>query len=127
MNDIAVIVQITVTNGVPDLALPSSVDVAREGRYFHVTWGDDRAMTLMLLGIHPNGTDRVFFGMMTPRVAQALAGLGAGVARLRDVWATPARRTWLLANGIAEVAGVPQIPHALAGEVCGPDADLVGH
>jgi hypothetical protein len=122
---IAVVVQITVTNGVPDLNLPASVQVVREGAVFHVSWGDDRAMSIRLLGIAPNGTDRVFVGMMTPRVAQALAGLGAAVARLRDVWATPARRTWLLANGVSELAGVPLIPHTVAGQAGGPDADPV--
>jgi len=119
---IAVVVQITVTNGVPDLNLPASVSVIREGAVFHIAWGDDRAMSIRLLGIHPNGTDRVFVGMMAPRVAQALAALGAGVVRLRDAWGTPARRTWLMANGVAEVGGVPICPHVVAGET-GRDAD----
>lgn len=124
---IAVVVQVPVVNGAPDLQLPASVAIVREGNYFHVTWGDDRALSLRFLGVHPNGTDRVYVGMMSARVAQALAGLGAGVARLRDAWLTPARRTWLLANGCSETAGgVPIIPHVISGETAGPDADPAG-
>lgn len=116
---ICVLIQVPLVNGKPDLGLPNSVDVVREGRTAHVSWGDDRVLTLRFLGTSPNGP--VFCGMMSPRVAVALAHLGAGVMRLKDAWLNPTLKTWLLANGVTDVGGFPRPPHVMAGDSTYPD------
>lgn len=110
---IAVVIQIPLVDGKPDLQLPAGVEVVHEGYIAHVSWGD-QALTLRYLGSPASGP--VFVGMMTAGVALKLAHLGAKVRRLRDVWGTPALRTWLLAHGVDEdESGAPVPPHVIAG------------
>jgi hypothetical protein len=123
---IAVVLQVPfTTNGagqqVPDLGLTApqlaQLEVVREDRVIHVFFHDDRAAVLKLLGT-PAGQDPVFCGVMDPRVATFLAGLGtAKLDRLRTVWANrPTVKTWLLANGVSQDGGGrPIIPHVIAG------------
>lgn len=110
---IAVLIQVPLVDGKPDLALPDGVEVVREGRYAHVSWGE-HALSLMYIG-KPSGQASVFVGMMSAGVAIRLAHLGAKVKRLRDAWLAPAVRTWLMARGVAEVDGLPVPPHVIAG------------
>ena len=110
---IAVLIQVPLVDGRPALDLPDGVEVVREGRYAHISWGE-HALTLMYVG-KPSEQAPVFVGMMSAGVAARLAHLGAKVKRLRDAWLTPAVRTWLLARGVAEVDGQPVPPHVIAG------------
>ncbi|MDQ3153617.1 MAG: hypothetical protein M3R63_18525 [Actinomycetota bacterium] len=120
---IAVLLQVPLVDGKPQLDLPAGIETVRDGRHVHVSWGDDRVLTLVHLGTPAGGP--VFVGMMTARVAQALQHLGAKVMRLRDAWLVPATRTWLLGRGVAEINGAPVPPHVIAGGGGGPDADVV--
>lgn len=124
IHSVAVLIQIPMTNGKPDLQLPPSVDVVREAGtpFVHVTWGDDRCMTLQWLG-NPAGGDPVFVGVMRPRVALALAHLGARVRRLYTAWQNATIRAWLEGKGIvADENGFPIPPHVIAGDaVVGDD------
>ncbi len=119
---IAVLLQVPLVDGKPQLDLPPGVEVVSDGRHHHVSWGDDRALTLVHLGTPAGGP--VFVGMMTPRTAQALAHLGATVQRLRTAWLTPSTRTWLMSRGVTEDGGAPVMPHVIAGSGGGPDRDL---
>lgn len=128
---IAVVLQVPILNGKPDLGLTpqqaAQLDVTNEGGIVHVTFRDDRAAVLKRLGT-PAGQDPVWVGMMDSRVAQFLAGLGsAKLERLRTVWANrPVVKTWLLANGVSQDAqGRPIVPHTMAGHGVIVDADVV--
>lgn len=130
MTMIAVVLQVAIVNGKPDLGLTpqqlAQIDVVNEGGITHVSFRDDRAAVLKRLGT-PAGQDPVWCGMMDVRMAQFLAGLGsAKLERLRVVWATrPTVKAWLLANGVSQDGVNPIVPHVIAGETGGRvDADL---
>jgi len=109
---IAVIVQVALVDGKPRLELPDDVQVVRDGRYFHISWGD-QVMTLLHIGTPASGP--ILIGQMTKGVAAKLAHLGARVIRLRDAWSNLLLRTWLKVQGVTEDNGRLRTPHVIAG------------
>lgn len=110
---IAVLIQVPIVVGRPQLDLPEGVEIVREGRYFHISWGDGQALSLFHIGTPASGP--VLIGQMTKGVAARLVHLGAKVMRLRDAWANPTLKTWLMARGVVEQDGKPRTTHVIAG------------
>lgn len=126
----AVAIQVPLVNGKPNLGLTAQqqqqIDITRDGGIVFISWRDERVAALRSLGT-PAGGDPVFAGVMEARLFQAIRDNldDVKIARLRFIWANqPTRKTWLLANGVSEVGGVPVIPHVIAGELGGRDGDV---
>lgn len=117
---VTVVVQVPLVDGKPALQLPAGVEVVREGRYAHISWGVGGALSLVHLGTPGSGP--VFCGQMTERAARRLDHLGATVRPL--AWFetnAPTQRDWLIANGVREVGGRLYPPHVIAGAAVAPD------
>lgn len=107
-----VVIQVPFVNGKPNLQ--SGVEIAREGRIYHVSWGEGHALSLKHLGTPASGP--VFCGQMSECAARRLDHLGAAVRPL--AWFetnSPTQRAWLLANGVTEINGKLYPPHVIAG------------
>ena len=115
------VIRVPFTDGRPDMQLPAAVQHRREGRVHHFEWGDGRSMHLLHLGAISG--DQVLCGPVPPAVVAALTHLGARVERLPIAWLTPARRTWLLGAGVAEVGGFPVPPLVISGEAAIGDTE----
>ena len=96
---IAIVLQVPLVNGKPDVDMPASVSVEKQGDVVVISHeASGEAATFKFLGT-ANG-EAILAGMASKNVAQWLSRQGITVTRIRD--ATAGQKTWLAARGVTK-------------------------